>query len=303
MRIVIAGGSGMLGRALAARLTGGGHEVVALSRRGGTASKNYREVRWTPDGSTGPWAAELEGATAVVNLAGAGIADKRWTASRKAELRASRIDSTHSLVAALTAASNRPSVFVQGSAIGYYGASLNDRPLDERAPAGHDFLSTLASEWEATAQPISGLGCRLVVVRTGIVLASEGGALPPMAMPFRFFAGGPMGTGRQYMSWVACDDWVSLVVWAITTPAISGPLNVTAPAPVTNAEFAAAIGRALRRPSWLPAPGFALRLALGEMATPMLLEGQRVMPARATAAGFAFSYFDLDDALAHIFRE
>ena len=293
----------MLGRALTARLTAGGHEVVALSRRGGSASKNYREVQWTPNGASGPWAAELEGATAVVNLAGAGIADKRWTAARKIELRASRVNSTRSLVAAMASTTNRPTVFIQGSAIGYYGATLDDRPIDERATGGHDFLAALAAEWEATAQPIAALGCRLAIVRTGIVLAREGGALPPLAMPFRFFAGGPVGSGRQYMSWIACDDWVSLVVWVLTTPGISGPLNATAPTPVTNAEFAAAIGRALRRPSWLPAPGFALRIALGEMATPMLLEGQRVIPARATASGFAFSYFNLDDALAHIFRD
>jgi uncharacterized protein (TIGR01777 family) len=303
MRVVIAGGSGMLGRALAVRLTGLGHEVVALGRRDRPSSKNYRHVRWVPDGAVGPWAGELEGAAAVVNLAGAGIADKRWTAARKTELRTSRIDSTRSLVAAMSLATSRPPVFIQGSAVGYYGSTLSDRPVDERAPAGSDFLSKLAVEWEAAAEPVAALGARLVIVRTGIVLSSEGGALPPMAMPFRFYAGGPVGTGRQYMSWVSADDWVSLVVWALTTPAISGPVNVCAPTPVTNRDFAAAVGRALGRPSWLPAPGFALRLALGEMATSMLLEGQRVIPARATEAGFTFSYFNLDDALVHAFRE
>lgn len=302
MRIVIAGGSGLLGRALAARLIGNGHEVVNLSRRAsGQARRGYREVSWNPDGSTGPWASELASADAVVNIAGAGIADKRWTKARKAELRASRLDSTRSLISAMQATSRAP-VFIQGSAVGYYGASLDDAILDEQSPPGHDFLARLAVEWEDAASPAAALGCRLVVIRTGIVLASEGGALPPMARPFRLFAGGPVGTGRQYMSWVTSDDWVSLVVWAISAPQASGPLNATAPAPVTNAELGKAIGRVLGRPSWLPVPAFVLRTALGEMADALLLSGQRVLPTRTTSLGFAFSYFDLHDALVNVFR-
>lgn len=298
MRIVIAGGSGLLGHALVDRLIGQGHEVVVLSRRPRTPHRNaYREVAWMPDGSIGEWAREIDGAGAVVNLAGAGMADKRWAPTRKALLRSSRIDSTRSLVAAVQAASTRPAVFVHGTAIGYYGSSLSDRSYDESSPPGSDFLSRLAVEWEGAAEPVAQIGCRLVVVRTGIVLSRNGGALPPMARPFRFFVGGRIGSGRQFMSWISIDDWVSLVMWAMATTAVSGALNATAPGPVTNAEFSAAIGRVLRRPALFAVPAFVLKLLFGEMAD-LLLGGQRVVPAKALALGFAFEHGNLDRALA-----
>lgn len=300
MRTVIAGGSGLLGQALSHRLLADGHDVVVLTRRATATRPGYREVAWLPDGSIGPWVGEIAAADVVVNLAGAGIADRRWTARRKTELLASRVDSTSSLVAAVHAAERRPSVFVQGSAVGYYGSSQSDRAFDEGSPSGQDFLGDLAVEWENAARPVAALGCRLVIVRTGVVLAREGGALAPMARPFRFFVGGRVASGRQYMSWISIDDWVSLVMWAMTTDTVSGPINATAPVPVTNAELSAALGRALQRPNWLPAPAFALRALFGEMATSILLGGQRVHPARATALGFRFQHDTIDAALAHV---
>jgi len=297
MKVVLAGGTGFLGRALVEHLAQRGHEVVVLSRSGPAAGPaGSRRVDWQPDGAAGPWAREVDGADAIVNLAGAGIADRRWSAARKEELRVSRVTSTRSLVSAVRAAAHRPAVFVQGSAIGFYGVA-GDEPLDESFPPGDDFLGTLCIAWEAEAHPIEALGCRLAVIRTGIVLAKDGGALPQMAMPFRFFVGGPIANGRQFMSWIHRDDWLRLVCWTMETPAIEGVFNATAPHPVTNAEFSQALGRALHRPSWFPVPGFALRVLFGEFATHGLVGGQRVVPKRALDAGFTFTYPELGPAL------
>jgi uncharacterized protein (TIGR01777 family) len=301
MRFVIAGGTGLLGRALIARLTDSGHDVVVLTRGSGRASGPVHEVPWTPDGSAGAWAPELDGAEAVINLAGAGIAGKRWTAARKKLLRTSRLDSTRSLVAAIGTTTNRPRVFVQGSAVGIYGADLSDEVRDELSPPGSDFLSELAVEWESAAHPVAHMGCRLVTVRTGIVLSPDGGALPPMAKPFRMFVGGRIGTGRQFLSWITIDDWVSMVMWALRTATVHGPLNATAPEPVTNADFSRALARALRRPNLFPVPSFVLRTLFGEMAD-VLLYGQRVIPAKAQSLGFHFDQARLDDALATLVR-
>jgi uncharacterized protein (TIGR01777 family) len=303
MRIVVAGGTGLLGRALVRRFVDQQFDVVVLSRKPSAQTRpRYREAAWTPDGTSGPWAREVDGADAVVNLTGAGMADRRWTPARKALLRSSRIDSTRSLVAAVQAATRRPPVFVQGAAIGIYGSSLSDQAHDESSPAGTDYLARLAVEWELAAHPVATMGCRLVVVRTGIVLSRDGGALPPMARPFRFFVGGPIGSGRQYMSWITIDDWVSMVAWAIASPAVSGPVNATAPEPVTNRVLSAAIGRALHRPCLLPVPGFVLKALFGEMAAALLLGGQRVVPAVALAHGFQFQHATLDRAMAHVLR-
>lgn len=302
MRFIIAGGTGLLGRALVARLTGAGHDVVVLTRGAGQASGPVHEVPWTPDGSAGPWAPELDGADAVINLAGTGIADKRWTPARKALLRSSRVDSTRSLVSAVATTSSRPRVFVQGSAVGIYGADLGDDVHDESSAPGSDFLSQLAVEWESVAEPVADMGCRLVTARTGIVLSRDGGALPPMARPFRMFVGGRIGTGRQFMSWITIDDWVSMVMWAIDTPAVAGPLNASAPQPVTNAAFSTALARVLRRPNLFPAPSFVLQALFGEMADAILLGGQRVRPAKALALGFEFQHSGLEDALISVLR-
>jgi uncharacterized protein (TIGR01777 family) len=261
------------------------------------------EVQWTPNGGVDVWARVLEEADAVVNLSGADIAGARWTTARKALLRDSRLRPTQSLVRASETTRRRPSVFVQGSAVGYYGASLDDTPLAETAAPGEDFLGRLCVEWEAAAAPIADMGVRLVTVRTGIALARRGGALPLMALPFHVFAGGPLGLGRQSFSWIHRQDWAAMVAWIIGRPDIDGPINATAPDPVTNAEFAAALSRALDRPAWFRVPAFALRLAVGrEMADMALLNGQCVVPARAMAEGFPFTYPRIDDALAKIYR-
>ena len=298
MRIVIAGGSGFLGRPLAERLAASGHQVVVLTRKSTSPhSPSVRSVTWDPDGDAdGEWALEIDGAGAIVNLAGAGIADKRWTDERKVELKESRVLSTRSLVSAVRQAKSRPGVFIQGSAVGYYGTQAGSQELDESYPPGSDFLGELAVLWEATAHPVTALGCRLVVARSGVVLARDGGALKKLALPFKLFAGGPIASGRQYVSWIHRDDWIDLVLWALTTPTVSDAVNASAPSPVTNAEFSTAIGHALMRPSWLPVPGFALRLLVGQMAGPMLIEGQRVIPTRTQALGFRFKYPTIDEA-------
>ncbi|MCC7010735.1 MAG: TIGR01777 family oxidoreductase [Acidobacteria bacterium] len=298
-KIIIAGGTGLIGGALARRLADDGHDVVVLSRSAGSSGDSrIRRAAWQPDGTSGAWAAEIDGAHAIVNFTGAGIADRRWTDARKRELRASRVLPTRSLVAAVRAATRRPAVFVQGSAVGYYGTGDGAREVDESFPAGRDFLGELCQAWEAEAQPAAALGCRLVTLRTGVVVSSRGGVVARLKVPFLLFAGGPIGSGRQYLSWIHEDDLVSMVLWAIATPAVEGVYNATSPNPVTNARFSAALGRALHRPSVLPVPPFFLRLVYGEMAQAMLIEGQRVVPRRAVDAGFVFRYPEIDPAVA-----
>jgi uncharacterized protein (TIGR01777 family) len=296
MKIVVAGGTGFLGGALVRRLSSEGHTLQVLSRR----PRDRQQVAWTPDGAAGPWASVLADADVVVNLAGESIAAGRWSAARKARIRDSRIQATRSLVAAIQRATRKPSVFISGSAIGYYGPHGKD-VVTEETPPGDDFLATVCREWEAEALAAAS-STRVVLLRTGIALEQDGGALPQMALPFKLFAGGPVGSGRQYQPWIHRDDWVSMVGWAIRTPSISGPLNLTAPNPVTNREFAQTLGRVLGRPAFMPAPGFALRLAMGEMADALLLTGARVIPARAQASGFRFAFATLEPALRSIYR-
>jgi hypothetical protein len=277
MRIAIAGSSGFLGTALKAALAARGDEAAPLRRDGGD------------------WAPVLEGAAAVVNLAGANIASGRWTARRKALILGSRVETTRRLVEALGRCARRPSVLVNASAVGYYG-DAGDAPVAEDAPAGGGFLASVCQAWEAEADGAAKHGARVVKARLGVVLGPGGGALPRMALPFRLFLGGPLGSGRQWLSWVSLEDAVAAILFALDRSDLSGPVNVVSPLPVTNAEFSAALGRALGRPCWLPAPAFALRLALGEMAD-MLLGGQRAAPRRLEAAGFRFSRPLLADAL------
>jgi uncharacterized protein (TIGR01777 family) len=299
VKVVIAGGTGLLGRALTAALTAEGHSVVVLTRSPGgrPIASGVREAGWTADGTAGDWARELQEAEAVVNLTGAGIADARWTARRKEVLRASRVLSTRSLVTAIRSLSTRPAVFVQQGGVGYYGTTHGSLELDESFPPGDDFMGRLAVAWEAEALPAAALGCRLIVLRTGLVLTPSEGALARMVTPFQWFVGGPVASGRQYLSWIHVDDWVRLVLWTIKTPELSGVFNATAPGPVTNAAFSKALGRALRRPSWVPVPGFALRVLFGEMAQAVLIEGQRVLPRRAVDLGFTFGHPEIGEAL------
>lgn len=296
MRIVIAGGTGFLGTALIRAFRADGHRVLVLSRR----PRHGDDRAWSPgDPSARSWMSVVDGADAVINLAGESIATRRWTDARKRALRESRVNATTALVDAIEAARQRPAVFLSASAIGIYG-DRGDEPLTEDSAAGADFLAGICLEWERLAQRAAAAS-RVVLLRTGLVLDRSGGALPPLALPFRLFVGGPVGSGRQYMSWIHLDDWVGLVTWALTTNIVSGPLNLTAPAPVTNADFGRALGHALGRPSFMPTPAFALRLALGEMADALILGGQRVLPAKAEGMGYQFRYPQLEGALRAMF--
>ena len=295
MRVVVTGGTGFLGGALVERLRGDGHTVTVLTRGPSGAGR----VHWDPDVPSGEWTSTLDGSDAVINLAGESIAGGRWTARRKALIRDSRTASTRALATAIRAARRPPPVFVSGSAMGIYG-SRGDEPLTEDSAPGSDFLASVGIEWERealAAAPVT----RVVLVRTGLALDKSGGALPQIAMPFYVFAGGPLGSGQQYMSWIHRDDWVEMVRWALSNAAVSGSLNATAPNPMTNREFARTLGGVLRRPGFVPTPAFALRLALGEMADALLLNGQRVLPAKAQSLGFAFRYPVLEPALRRIF--
>ena len=301
MKVVIAGGTGFLGRPLAEALARDGHDVVSLSRgNAASGARGARVVSWAPDGSVGPWAAEIDRATAIVNLAGESIAARRWSAAQKRRIHESRLLATRSLVNAIRQLRPGPPVFVSGSAVGYYGP-LGDEIVAEDHPAGADFLADVCRAWESEAMGAQAESRRIVIVRTGLVLARDGGALPKMLPPFWFGAGGPVGSGRQYWPWIARSDWVDFVRWAIATPAADGPFNAVAPEPVTNVQFARAVGRAIHRPAFMPTPAFALKLALGEMADALLLTGQRAVPRKATRLGFTFRYRTLQEALQAIF--
>jgi uncharacterized protein (TIGR01777 family) len=295
MKVVVAGGSGFLGTALRAALLADGHAVANLTRRPIPTAPD--DVMWTPDGSADGWAHVVDGADAVVNLAGAGIADTRWTDERKDIILKSRIAATRSLVTAIARAAAPPRVLVSASAVGYYGPRDADI-VTEAMPAGTDFLAKVCVEWEREADQASAV-TRVAIVRTGVALHPEGGALARMLLPFKFGVGGPLGGGTQYMPWIHRDDWIDLVRWLIAEPAARGAFNATSSAPVTNAEFVRALGRALWRPAVLPVPGFGLRLLFGEMAD-LLLTGQRAIPTRALEMGFRFRFEKLDEALADL---
>jgi uncharacterized protein (TIGR01777 family) len=299
MRIVIAGGTGFLGSALVQAFRRESHQVLVLTRR----PRRGDDVQWSPEKSvgTGPtlWARIFEDIDAVINLSGEGIADRRWTRARKNAILQSRIKTTRAIVTAIKEAHHAPKALINASAIGIYGPH-GDEPVTEETAPGSDFLASVCKTWESEAREAAS-ATRVVLLRSGLVMAAEGGALPKLALPFRLFAGGRRGSGRQYMSWIHRDDWVSMVRWAIADKAVSGPLNLTAPEPVTNAELARTLGRVLHRPAIIPAPAFALRLAVGEMADAMLLSGQRVLPRKAQSGGFEFRYPALEPALRGIY--
>jgi len=299
-KIVVAGGSGLIGSALTASLLEGGHEVVVLSRSGGAQTADgARRVRWDAR-TVGDWARELEGAHAVVNLCGAGMADRRWSEGRKRLLEASRIEPTRALLEAFAGLRERPRLLAQASAVGFYG-DRGDAALDESAAAGSGYLAELARAWEEASAGVEALGVRRVLLRTGVVLAREGGALPVMARPFRFGVGGPLGDGRQWMPWIHVDDEVGAIRFLLDRAEAAGPFNLVAPNPETNATLSGELARALHRPNLLRAPAFAMRLALGEMAE-MVLGGQRLAPRRLLEAGYSFRFPSLSAALADLLR-
>ena len=296
MKLVVVGATGFIGSALCSRLLERGHALTLLTRHlppdASTPTKTWRH--WIP-GTSGEWEASLDGADGVINLAGEPIAAKRWTDNRKDKIRSSRIDATRSIVEAIAGAKRKPAFLLNGSAIGYYGPH-RDEIVTEETPAGSDFLSFVCRAWEEEAQRAEPLGVRVVRLRTGIVLGPRGGALAKMVPPFKFFIGGPLGAGTQWMSWIHLEDEVGLILHLIETPRAAGAVNATAPNPATMKEFCKTLGKVMRRPSWAPVPGFVLRLTLGEMAD-MLLTGQRVLPAAAQQLGYQFRYAKLYDAL------
>lgn len=283
MKVLVSGATGLVGSALVPLLTTGGHEVSRLRRSGGTAAA---DVAWDPQrGLTDP--ASAEGMDAAVHLAGENIASGRWTAARKSQIRESRIIGTRLLCESLARLQKPPKVLVCASAIGFYG-DRGDVLLDETSPCGRGFLSEVCRDWEDATEPASSCGIRVVNARFGVILSPRGGALAKMLTPFRLGAGGVVGSGKQFMSWIGIDDAVRAILHCLTTAEVSGPVNVVAPEAVTNAEFTKALGRVLRRPTILPMPAFAARMAFGEMADELLLASTRVAPRRLVETGFSF---------------
>ncbi len=300
MKVLVTGGTGLIGRRLCKALVDRGDEVVVLSRnpdRAKNMPSGVELLRW--DGRTpAGWGKVVGEADAVVNLAGENIASGRWTEERKRRIRQSRLDAGKAIVEAVADSAEKPAVLIQASAVGYYGPH-GDETVTEETPAGNDFLARLAVEWEESTAPVEAMGVRRSIIRTGIVLASEGGALPRMVLPFRFFVGGPLGDGRQWMPWIHISDEVKAILFLMDHENASGPFNLSAPNPVTNEEFARTIGRVMGRPAFMRVPAFALKLLLGEMAT-VVLDGQRAIPERLTGAGYDFQFDRLLPALEEI---
>ncbi len=298
MRLLITGGTGFIGQALCSHLIRHGHEVFVLTRQSrrlnvekGDSLSPIRFLEW--EGSE--WPHVLETCDGLVNLAGESIASKRWSRRQKIQIRESRIQSTHRLVDAMTRLSRRPNVLINASAIGYYGPH-SDELLDESAPAGKGFLAHICQMWENEASRAESLGVRVIRLRIGLVLAAGAGALAKMVDPFRFFVGGVLGSGRQWVSWIHRDDLVALIEWLLSHAQVTGAVNATAPEPVTMRAFCRSLADRMHRPCWVPVPAVALRVMLGEMAT-LLLTGQRVFPRVCLQAGYRFRYGQLLPAL------
>lgn len=301
-RIVITGGTGLIGSALCRALLDRGDHLHLLARNPEKAKAQWPEADrvslWAP-GVSGEWQSSFAEADAVVHLAGESVGAQRWTAAYKQRIHDSRIRGTRELVDAIRRADPRPSVLVAASAVGYYG-DTGDRLTPESAPAGQGFLAKLCESWERLALKAQDYGIRVAVPRIGIVLDREGGALPRMAQPFRWYLGGPIGSGRQYLPWIHLDDLVALLLLALDDDRLSGPFNAIAPEAVTQKHFAHVLGTVLDRPSWLPVPGLALRLAIGEFAT-SLLQGQHLEPDRARELGFRWRHPELGEALRAVY--
>ena len=296
MRVALTGATGLIGGHLARALIARGDEVVALVRGERSGIDGARDVHWDPADGALP-AGALEGVDAVVNLAGAPLAGVRWTADRKRRIRESRTLTTRLVVDAL-AADDAPRVLVNGSAVGYYGDTRH--PVDETAAPGSDFLADTCVAWEREALRARDHGVRVALIRTGLVLARDGGVLPTLARPVKLFAGGPLGDGRQWMPWIHIDDEIGLLLMMLDRDDADGPFNGSAPEPVQQREFVGTLAKVLKRPAVVPAPAVAIRLALGEMAV-LALEGQRAVPAAALAAGYRFTHTDLEEALRDLY--
>lgn len=303
-RIAIAGGTGFIGSHLARALSARGDQVLVFTRN---VKKGHRGLpkevelcEWEPR-SDGAWQEALDGTDAVIQLAGEVLVGRRYTKALKAEFYESRVGSTERLVRGIERASRKPAVFVSGSGIGYYGADRGTTELDETSEPGADFLAQLCVDWEAAARRTESMGVRVVTARIGIVLARGGGALDQMALPFKFFVGGPIGSGEQVVSWIHMDDTVEILLRCVDDVSVAGPVNVTAPQPASNAELSRAIGRALGSPAWLKVPGCALKAMFGEGAEP-ILGGQRVVPAVMLKHGFQFRHPEVGEAVEHALK-
>jgi len=298
MKILVSGSTGLVGSALVSALQSGGHEVLPLVRSSSSGTQSRTGlVAWDPTAGQLS-AANLEGIDAAVHLAGENIAARRWTPAQKTKIRESRVAGTQLLAETLAKLKTPPKTLVCASAIGFYG-DRSDQRLNEDSPPGTGFLADTCREWEAAAKPAAGRGIRVVHLRTGIVLASHGGALAKMLTPFRLGIAGIIGSGRQYMSWISLDDLVAVISYALSNETLRGPVNAVAPNSVTNHEFTKTLGRVLRRPTLFPMPAFAARLAFGEMADGLLLASARVEPKRLLDSGFRFRFPELEAALEH----
>jgi len=296
MKLVVTGATGFIGTVLCSRLLEKGHTLTLLTRSApsNASTQSKRWLHWTPD-TGGEWEKAVDGVDGIINLSGEPIAAKRWTPHQKRRIVQSRLETTHGLVEAIAKAQRKPKFLINASAIGYYGPH-GDEPITEEAEPGTGFLAETTRDWENEASRAEPLGLRVVYLRTGIVLGRNGGALAKMLPPFKFFVGGPIGSGKQWMSWIHIEDEVGLILHLADHANAAGPVNATAPNPVTMKEFCQILGKVLGRPSWAPVPAFALRLLLGEMAE-MLLTGQRVIPAAAQRFGYQFRYPKLEEAL------
>lgn len=302
MRIIITGGTGLIGSALAKNLAADGHEVIVLSRNPArhTFPAGIRGEKWDSKTAVG-WGHLADGAEAIVNLAGApiagtGLLPSRWTEERKHRIRQSRIDAGTAVTEAIAAASKKPRVLIQSSGADYYGDVQSDQIITEAAPNGSGFLADVTVAWEASTAAVEAMGVRRAIIRSGIVLSLESGALPITVLPFKFFAGGPLGSGQQWWPWIHLEDEVRAIRFLIENETAVGPYNLCTPNPLKNKAFAKTIGRVMNRPAMIPAPAFALKLALGEIAA-IVLDGRRAIPEKLQADGFTFNYPEADAAL------
>ncbi len=301
-KVIVTGATGFIGKALCFRLEREGYKVVALSRNPEKGQRLFGSqatvARW--DGANASeWREYTDGAYAIVNLAGENIGSGRWTRQRKQAILQSRLDAGKAVVEAVESASVKPRVVVQASAVGFYGSCGNDM-IDEFSSPGEGFLVAVAMEWEESTQAIESLGVRRAIIRSGVVLGTEGGALLQLLKPFQLFAGGPLGSGRQWFSWIHIEDEVNAILFLLKNEDLKGIFNLTAPHPLLQKDFARLLGKIIKRPAWFPAPGFGLRVILGEMAEEMLLVSQRVAPKRLLEAGYRFLYPEAENALKDI---